>query len=77
MVNFKLGEKIRKDSHILNEISYFQLLTGPMFKDQTRNAVLNPPIETQYLRINPQYWSSAVMCLKTELYGCSGKQGLL
>ena len=53
----------------------FQLLVGPTTYGQTKNVVLNPPIEAQYLRINPQYWSYSRMCLKTEFYGCSGEQG--
>ena len=56
-------------------VNFLQLLVGPTTKDQTKNTVLNPPIEAQYFRINPQYWSYSLMCLKTELYGCSGEQG--
>lgn len=60
---------------VLISVNFLQLLVGPTTKDQTKNTVLNPPIEAQYFRINPQYWSYSLMCLRTELYGCSGEQG--
>jgi len=69
----KAGEKDLLSS-IYSTIIYsyylFQIFLGNNDQNSIRTLQLNPPIMTQYIRINPRNWTGSI-ALRMEFSGCS------